>query len=55
MYGFPLWKYLPLFLSSSIGGVIKHKDDLYNLIGKVVQEAKEEQMTGTSILSQVRK
>ncbi len=38
MYGLPWWKYVPSNLSGVFTQLVKHKDDLFNTIGSLVDE-----------------
>ena len=39
MYGLPLWKYLPAYCSPAFTNLVKHKDTLFEIIGKIVDES----------------
>ena len=39
MYGLPLWKYLPVYCSPVFTNLVKHKDTLFEIIGKIVDES----------------
>ena len=39
MYGLPLWKYLPVYCSPVFTNLVKHKDTLFEIIGKIVDDS----------------
>ncbi len=38
MYGLPLWKYIPVACSPVFTSLVKHKDNLFRVIGQIVDE-----------------
>ena len=42
MYGLPLWKYLPVYCSPVFTNLVRHKDFLFNKIGKIVDDTLED-------------
>ena len=39
MYGLPLWKYLPVYCSPVFTSLVRHKDTLFEIIGKIVDDS----------------
>eukprot|EP00094_Tigriopus_californicus_P011038 TCALIF_10649-PA protein Name:"Similar to shd Ecdysone 20-monooxygenase (Drosophila melanogaster)" AED:0.09 eAED:0.09 QI:114/0.5/0.33/1/0.5/0.33/3/0/564 len=49
MYGLPWWKYVPTRFSGVLTNLVYHKDNLFNAVGKIVDEAlADERNNGSS-------